>query len=306
MPASVREKVIAGIAGAVLATCATVALYECGGRAGPGSASVAAAPPASGAPSSSTAPPPADATREQLLARDAEQRRMLKAASAEIARLSQQEAPPPPPRPPGTLSEFGWGKEHPDDDPLAPSADTLARWAKTCTVNYDYPPMHESEPPKIDELIATRAGLSAAEVTAANQVLAKQYIDWNARVRELYVEVVGPTPGVEDLSLLAMTVELQQKGDGGPDSENLNRRIARERAGQVAPPSPGELASASPYERYYRELVELGNQTESLLAERIGAKLAHALRAKAGGWGARASAQGCMEEPEEAAAGATR
>jgi hypothetical protein len=110
------------------------------------------------------------------------------------------------------------------------------------------------------------------------------------RVRAWYVEATGDTAGADNLSPHAMGQELQEKAAPG-EMGALQKRIAEERAGLIAPPS--DLSKASAYERYYRALLALGDETERALAEVIGEEKAHKIRTQNGGWPMRSTVAGC-------------
>jgi hypothetical protein len=113
-------------------------------------------------------------------------------------------------------------------------------------------------------------------------------------VRGLYVEVTGDSGGADSLSAQAMGQELQEKAAAGePDA--LQRRIAEERAGLAPVPAEAALAKASPFERYFRALANLGDDAEKALAAVLGGEKAHQLRARGGGWSQRMGLAGCRD-----------
>lgn len=307
-PMNVKQAILSGAIGATVATAAVVTVYEgkirvvgggapvevsAGQRATlvPGqpvavgdSAAADGTVVAAGGPTLVVAqaaddPALASLSREQLLERDRAQRQQLAALAA---RVQQLEAGGPGKR--GGGPEGNW---------LDPSPEELAQWAKDCTVKIDFPPVMSPRPMEVPAEVAKQVGLSDAELAAANAVFARNRTDWTARVRTWYVEATGDAAGADSLSAHAMGQELQDKAAPGEPAA-LQRRLAQERAGLVAPPA--DPSKASPFERYFRALADLGNQMERELGAAIGADKAHAVRAANDGWPSRMSMSGCDSE----------
>lgn len=297
-----KQALLGGAVGAAVAALAVITVYEGGvvaaGRRGetslgPGQQAVIAdgamlGPEASAAVTALAAPPPVDASREQLLARDAAQRRRADLLERKVAQLEAELASAP--RAEAPTPEDG----APAFAALEPSQEELVRWAKVCKVAFDSPPMNRPEPMTLTPEQAAAAKLSSDEVVVADAVLAKQHAEWLAQVRGFYAEIVGHNPEVESLSLQAMTGEIEDKGVSEREEGELRRRLAQERAGLARPPV--ELSKASPFERYFRALVGLGDRVEAALAKELGPERAHALRAHRGGWGMRSQLAGCPGE----------
>ena len=75
--------------------------------------------------------------------------------------------------------------------------------------------------------------------------------------------------GADSLSAQAMGQELHEKAaPGEPDA--LQKRIAEERAGLLQVPNEAAIAKASPFERYFRALANLGDEAEQALAVVLG------------------------------------
>ncbi len=89
-----------------------------------------------------------------------------------------------------------------------------------------------------------------------------------------------------------MGEELHDKAAPG-EPELVRRRISQERAGLA--PAPADVQRLSPFERYFRALAGLGEEAERLLAARVGADKARAVRAEHGGWPMRMSMPGCAD-----------
>jgi hypothetical protein len=77
-----------------------------------------------------------------------------------------------------------------------------------------------------------------------------------------------------------MLGELQDKRP--PENAELFQEIARERAGERAPPT--DLSQASAYERAERLYLALGDEFQNRVAQTVGPERASALRAASGGW----------------------
>lgn len=298
-----RPMIVGGAIGAAIATAAVVTVYEGKVRVvpshaapvevGPGQAVTVGADGASVARQATPAPvagapvpvvaladDPAVATlsREQLIARDRAQREQIAALGQRVREL---EAAPRGGRGPGLDGDF-----------VDPSQADLAAWAKECKVMIDFPPLMAPRPFQIDPAVIKAIGLTEGEASTANATLARLKTEWATRVRAWYVEATGDAAGADALSVEAMTRELTDKALPGEPAA-LQKRLAEERAGLVAPPPAADLAKASPFERYFRAFADLGNEAERMLAEAIGRQSAHGVRTHEGGWPARMSMSGC-------------
>jgi ferric-dicitrate binding protein FerR (iron transport regulator) len=240
-------------------------------------------------PADELPPPAANATREQLLARD-------KLLRARVAALSQQIL-----HSDTALTSFGGllpSKDDKDNDSwFNPGHDQLLAFAKECKLQVDYPST-SGEPDQVDAKTANELSLSGPDVTAVNAVFAELRDSWTHHVRELYIEATGDAQGADSLSEKSMAQELQDKAPSGVPHA-VQKRVAQERAGLVA--AVTDVSKASAYERYFRGLTKLGDETERAIARVIGAPRARALRAHNGGWHMRMSLWGCGEEDTPAA-----
>ncbi len=305
----VRSAVLGGAVGAALAAAAVVTVYEGevvvvgdrGRRPAVAGEQVTLAP--GGAPTPSPAPggpqvivrPPTDAvalalppapteatTRDELLRRDQAQREQLAMLSQRIAQLEAAAGGGSggggPPR---LMGEGSW---------VDPSPAELATWAKECRIRLDLPPVMRGEPMTVQPEWIEQLKLTDAEVAAANQVFAEHAREGARRVRGWYLEATDDAAGADALSAFSMGQELQDKALPR-EPELLQQRLAQERAGLEPPPA--DLAKTSPFERYFRALVGLGDEVELLLAAKIGPEKAHGLRLAEGGWPMRMDMAGC-------------
>ena len=284
-----HKLLLAGLAGAALATTVLVTVYEghvvaetrgaktelsAGTRATLGGADGATV--VSDAILAVTTPDEAHATREQLLVRARQQDAQLAQMRARLAKLER-----------GSASGGGGAPEAFPAEPGRawndPSPEQLTAWAAECHIRSDEPSLERFEP-----ITAPRDGLEASEVDGYNAAMSEMAKQWKDQVRKLYLEVTGDTTGAETLSSEAMKHEIDDKSPPG-ESNAVLQRISRERAGLAAPPT--DLSKASAVERMLRAYVQLGDQSEAALAKRIGPERAHAIRGD--GWSSRMELGGC-------------
>jgi hypothetical protein len=236
--------------------------------------------------------PSATITREELLVRDQAQREQIAALSGRLAQLEGAIAAGG-----GKVRQHPGGPDDGDDDWLDPTKDELLALAQECGVKIDLPPVMRGELIKVAPETAVSVGLTAEEVTQVDQAFAELASSWKSRIRGWYVEATGDHQGADQLSPHSMGEELQDKALPG-ERDALQKRISHERAGLI--PAPADLGRASPYERYFRALADLGNEAERVIGAKIGAEKAHKIRAENGGWGMRMSITGCSdEEPDQ-------
>jgi hypothetical protein len=298
-----KQSLIGGGIGAAVAAAVVVTVYEGGvvvADSSRGDKSVAAGERATlsadgtavagGATDDAIAAPDSSVTRDQLLARDELQRRRIAALSSRVGELERALAD-------GGKVAIGGG-EMGKDPWLDPSKEQLAEYAKQCKVRFDMPPVMESEPFQVTPEQAEEIGAQPGELASINQVLADLHAKWLERIRPIYVELTGNAQHADDLSADAMAREIEDKSPRG-DAQAIRTRIAQERAGLVAPPA--DWSKASPLERYLRYLAGLGDETEQMLAAKIGPDRAHALRAAEDGWPMKMQMSGCDDDKREKA-----
>lgn len=240
------------------------------------------------------APAPADdITRDDLLVRDEQQRQEIAALKAQMKKMEKRMADGPH----GQRVKRGRPDTHDEDGRpwFDPSPEVLKEFAAECRVRYDTPPVTGMKPMQLGPDMAGELGITAEELAALNEVMTVMHATWRDRVRELYIEATGDSAGADSLSSQAMQQEIADKGAEG-EMPRVQKLIAWERAGMVEPPA--DWSNASPVERYYRMLSQLGDEMQIMLGDRIGAERARYLRDKNGGWGRRMEYAGCPDDDE--------
>lgn len=158
------------------------------------------------------------------------------------------------------------------------SPEELGALAKSCTVRIDQPELLDSTPGTVGQA-ADAMSATGDEVRAMNEVMRELHASFRDRLRDLYSEAMGHPPDNE-LSPRAMLGEFRDKRP--PEAAGLLATVARERAGEIAPPA--SLADASAYERAQRMYFALGDEFQSRVAQVLGPERASVLRAASGGW----------------------
>jgi hypothetical protein len=239
------------------------------------------------------APPEAAASREELLARDTAHREMIRELSVRVAGLQKQLV--------GARAEGDRESRENEPDPsddgspwFAPSETQLAEFAKECKIRFDTPPIDQSTPFQLSARDAESYGVAPEEIDRVNTVLREIHESWRVRLVALYIEATGDTERADSMSPSALAREIEDKAAPG-EREEIQARLAQERAGLVAPPT--DLTRASPLERYLRGITVLGDEFEQKLGAVIGPDRAHQLRTERGAWDSRAqSSYGCPGE----------
>ncbi|HEY0986900.1 MAG TPA: FecR domain-containing protein, partial [Kofleriaceae bacterium] len=287
-----QKLVIAGLAGAAIASTVLVTVYE--GRViaetGAARTELAAGSQATlrdrgqvivdGAVVGSAADV-ARATREQLVVRTQAQQAELVRLRARVAQLEGSAVP----------DGQAWDVPEPGRVWHDPSPEKLAEWAATCHVRTDEPALDRFTPRTKPDV---ERGITAGELGDYNAAMTETLKRWKELTRSLYIEVTGDTVGADTLSNEAMRREIEEKS---PRTEMnvVLQRISQERAGLAAPPA--DLSKTSALERLTRAYVQLGDQSEAALAKRLGAQRAHEIRGE--GWGARYEMGGCPDPAGE-------
>jgi hypothetical protein len=170
-------------------------------------------------------------------------------------------------------------KHNPLEDPFyPPNPNELSEFVKSCTVRVDQPQLLDSTPGEVGEA-ADAMNAEPNEVRVLNDAMRDLHASFRTRLRGLYAEAMGH-PADSELSPRAMLGEFQDKRP--PENAGLFAILAKERAGQLAPPS--DSSDATPYERAYRTYLALGDEFQQRVAQALGPERASALRAASGGW----------------------
>ena len=154
-----------------------------------------------------------------------------------------------------------------DDRTHGFTREDLVAMAGRCEIRYDYPfTAHDDRPVRIPDDKAQELEFSATQVRSANDVLSEQHRRFRDEVKAIYVAATGDEDGAETMATDAMIIEVQNKAL--PEDASLARqRLARERAGLLAPPA--DLAGVPAVEQLLRLLVDYGDRVERAMAERI-------------------------------------
>jgi hypothetical protein len=226
-------------------------------------------------------PPSADTTREQLIARDAEQRKQIARLQARLAELEA-----------GGGGGDGHGADLKTAHFFAPTHDELLAMAKSCTVQYDSPPLG-TEPFKISPQTVASLHLNDEEAQAFAQTMTDVAARTTAQLRSIYVEVTGNAQAAEELSAQAMQREIAEKS-GRDEEAQAAKQLSAERAGLVQPPA--NVAQRPAVERMMRLMQGVGDALEAELGKAIGPDRAHEIRAARDGWPSRTKMSGCPDE----------
>lgn len=198
-----------------------------------------------------------------------ELREQLAAARAQLVSLN----------PSGSSQPRAAAHRNPLDATFYPAPpEELSALAKSCTVRVDHPELLDSTPGTVGRF-AEEMSATPDEVHAMNEAMRALHASFRDRLRVLYAEAMGH-PADGELSPRAMLGEFRDKRP--PEAAGLLATIAKERAGEVAPPS--SLADSSAYERAQRMYLALGDEFQSRVAQVLGPERASALRAASGGW----------------------
>ena len=174
---------------------------------------------------------------------------------------------------------------------LTPSQDILREMAKCAVVRADMPMPPTADSPETE-------GSSPPEVAEVSRPF---WQEKHEQLKLLHREIVGKPQAPENLGGL---LEEVQRAIPVAVTEEIHRTIARERAGLANSPTPRDLPNRPAAERFWRIRLSLGDDFEDLLARRIGAQRARALRAERDGWAGKAVFTGQCEPSSPGTEGA--
>lgn len=165
---------------------------------------------------------------------------------------------------------------------LDPDEETLREMAKCASVKVDFPGFLDNvDSPRVDGYAKSLGISDPAEVAALQRAADAHYTDFNARLRQIFVELGGDPAMAEDASAATMKSFIADQLDNDLMGE-VQRRVAEERAGMREPPADPSALSIE--EQAFRLHAELGNDFEGYLAKELGPSRAHELRAVQDGW----------------------
>jgi hypothetical protein len=174
-----------------------------------------------------------------------------------------------------------------------PPEELLAR-ATRCEVRYEIPDVLDVAPGQVATYLGRSANLTDTEREAINEAVKEMHGTVATDLRRLFVEMGGDPKVAEKLSANSLLNEMRQftRSESRGGSNELRARLAKERAGLTPPPA--DLSRTAPAERVMRLMMNLGEDLERRVGERIGVDRARALRRLKDGWpGGRTSSSGC-------------
>ena len=237
-----------------------------------------------GASPSATAPaaPAGDVTREQLLARDSDQRQQIVALRTQLQQLE------------GELAKVKDRERSKSKSFYKPTKDELLEMTKTCTIQYDSPPL-SLEPIQFNSKMAEKFDLRPDEVVAVQRVHRDVAQRALAQLRAIYAEVTGQT-APDDMVGHSLMNEIEQK-TGEDEMLEARRQLSYERAGLL--PVPESLHGRPPAERALRVMSAVGDEMERELEKAIGPRKANALREANDGWPSHSTMSGCANSDDD-------
>ncbi len=151
-----------------------------------------------------------------------------------------------------------------------PTQEQLREAAKNCELSFAVPAALASGG-YLTEAKAEQLGLAPDEVTAMTQALDDARDRGRDRLEAIYVDATGDEAGAADLSVDAMRAEILNKAMAD-DLIESRQRVAKERAGMLDAPAPGE---GSPVERYYRHELQQAADAYSSVSGSVGGDRAY-------------------------------
>jgi hypothetical protein len=170
---------------------------------------------------------------------------------------------------------------------LTPSQEVLREMARCAVVRADMPLVPSPQSPDQDNNVPP-------EVVEVNR---RFWGEKRAEFQQLYGELLGKPAPPDDFEKL-----LDEIRQAVPITvtDDVQRRIARERAGLPGSQPPRDLAGLSPAERFWRKRLSFGDDYETALAQKLGAVRARTLRAEGDGWPMKALYSGSCDPPAPA------
>jgi hypothetical protein len=170
------------------------------------------------------------------------------------------------------------------------SPDELAVLARRCEIRYDVPAYFQGAPPEVPQAVATQMGLDEPGRARLNHALKEIAPPQLEKLRALYTEGTGDQAGAQKLSPRDLQHALFERFPR--EMEAARKRLAQERAGQLAPPA--DPATGPVVERLLRLIMASSDELERRLGEVVGAERAGQIR-RADGLGGRRVQSGCPQ-----------
>jgi hypothetical protein len=167
---------------------------------------------------------------------------------------------------------------------LTPSQEALREMARCAVVRADMPIAPSTRSPDQDKDLPP-------EVAEVNR---RFWAEKRAEFQQLYQELLGKPAPPDDFQKL---LEETQEAVPINVTDEVQRRVARERAGLPGSQPPRDLSGLSPGERFWRKRLAFGDDYEAALAQKLGAVRARTLRAEGDGWPMKALYSGNCDPP---------
>ena len=165
---------------------------------------------------------------------------------------------------------------------LEPDEETLMEMARCATVKIDSLGFVDNVEPPVAGQYAERLGVTdPAESKKIDAAIAKQYEDYNAQLRSMYLELGGDEETADQASGKTLQSFIFDQLDREMFGD-IQRRIAEERAGLREPPL--DMTGLDLEERVARMMANDGNEFERLVGEQLGPERARELRRQHDGW----------------------
>jgi hypothetical protein len=168
---------------------------------------------------------------------------------------------------------------------------TLLKWAETCHVRGDLPPLEDTRPSDAAawQAYARQIGASDTEMVAVRSAFAEVERDAYAAARDIYAQTTGDRDGIEGMTIDRIGFEIARVSDYSEQYEVL-QRLSAERAGLQDPPPVGHML---PLEQLLRLITVQGDRFEAAIARRLGTARARAMRERNQGWPDAHDWEGC-------------
>jgi hypothetical protein len=164
---------------------------------------------------------------------------------------------------------------------LGPSDTLLEEMARCGAVRFDFPAfvMTRDADPTFDATFAGEVGLTPAEEAKIAEAVETFRANLYADVGKMVKSIGKSDEWAEQTPLMGLMMALHEEVEDEADIKAVFARIARERAGQLAPDPTDDI-----HEQFIRRITTLGDDLEATLAQTLGPDRAHSLREHTDGW----------------------